>query len=321
MLTTLPTQIDESSIDTPTFDAHADPIQVDVASLAPMNFRQLQELQWQQEQISAREIMKHPKGSRERSLAIRHAYDTICTILSAQSTGADQPLVMGLDPRYVRLVLKLLGQQRELGVYHPGLFEVGYGCGALLAEVTGHGYAVGGIEVSGVMRDQAVEFLGKRHASSLLLGDLRNIEPDSLSNRPTLIYWNDVLEHIPPDEVAEYLSHIYRILAPGGLLVTITPNWLLRPSDVTGDFCPWRTEARGLHLKEYRLAEVTNLLRGAGFRSVATPLFATHQRLYTHANGGRAIKERIEVWLERLPVKAARLLCRGLALSATIASK
>ena len=129
-------------------------------------------------------------------------------------------------------------------------------------------------------------------------------------NRPTLIYWNDVLEHIPPDEVAEYVSHIYRILAPGGLLVTITPNWLLRPSDVTGDFCPWRTEARGLHLKEYRLAEVTQLLRQAGFRSVATPLFATHQRLYTYANGGRAIKERIELWLERLPVKGGAALPR-----------
>jgi SAM-dependent methyltransferase len=321
MLTTLPTPIDESSINVPTFGAQADPIQVDVASLASMTIRQLQELQWQQEQLAAQEIMKHPKGSHERSLAIGRAYDTICTILSAQSTGAAQPLVMGLDPRYVQLVLKLLRLQRESAVYHPRLFEVGYGCGALLAEVSGHGYAIGGIEVSAVMRDQAVELLGKRHASSLLLGDLRNVELESPSDRPTVIYWNDVLEHIPPDEIAEYLSHIHRILAPGGLLVTITPNWLLRPSDVTGDFCPWRTEARGLHLKEYRLAEVTRLLRQAGFRSVATPLFATHQRLYTYANGGRAIKERIELWLERLPVKAARLLCRGLALSATIARK
>src|SRR5690348_5613993 len=119
MLTTLPTQIDESNIDTPVFDAHADAAKLDAASLASMSFRQLQELQWQQEQISAQEIMKAPKGSRERSLAIQHAYDTVCTILSAQSAGAGQPLVMGLDPRYVRLVLKLLHRQRELGVYHP----------------------------------------------------------------------------------------------------------------------------------------------------------------------------------------------------------
>src|SRR4029453_9238647 len=100
-----------------------------------------------------------------------------------------------------------------------------------------------------------------------------------LAGRPTLVYWNDVLEHIPVDEAAEYVAHIHRLLAPRGQLVTITPNWLLRPSDVTGDFCPPRTEARGLHLKEYRLAEVTRLLKRAGFRRVATPLGTTHTRV------------------------------------------
>ena len=84
-----------------------------------------------------------------------------------------------------------------------------------------------------------------------------DVDVDSLAGRPTLIYWNDVFEHIPPDEIGDYLSHIHRLLAPGGTLVTITPHWLLRPMDVTGDFCPPRTVARGLHLKEYRLAEVT----------------------------------------------------------------
>ena len=68
MLTTFPMNVDESIIDVPTFDAHADAVQLDAAALAAMNFRQLQELQWQLEQLSAREIMKHPKGSRRRAL-------------------------------------------------------------------------------------------------------------------------------------------------------------------------------------------------------------------------------------------------------------
>jgi SAM-dependent methyltransferase len=201
------------------------------------------------------------------------------------------------------------------------LFEVGYGCGALLAEVRGYGYPVGGIEVSAIMRAQAIELLGERHAASLLLGDFCSVGLDSLAGRPTLIYWNDVFEHIPPDEIGEYVSHIHRLLAPGGMLVTITPNWLLRPMDVTGDFCPPRTRARGLHLKEYRLAEVTRVLRQAGFRRVATPLLATRARLVECGGGGRVVKQWIEPWLDRLPVRAARLLCRGLAMSATIATK
>jgi hypothetical protein len=91
--------------------------------------------------------------------------------------------------------------------------------------------------------------------------------------------------------------------------------------DVTGDFCPPRTPARGLHLKEYRLAEVTRLLREAGFRRVATPLLATRRRLLVCGGGGRAVKQYVEPWLDRLPVSAARLLCRGLAMSATFAWK
>jgi SAM-dependent methyltransferase len=290
-------------------------------SLAGMSFQELQALQWQQEQLSAQEIMAHPKGSPERSLAIGRAYDRICTILAAQAADAGQPLVMGLDPRYVRLVLKLLRQQSEAGTYHPRLFEVGYGCGALLAEVSAHGYPVAGIEVSEIMRAQAIAQLGGRHATSLLLGDLRSVGVESLAGRPTLIYWNDVLEHIPPNEVGEYVGHICELLAPGGMLVTISPNWLLRPSDVTGDFCPWRTEARGLHLKEYRLAEVTRLLQQAGFRRVATPLVATHRRLISCGSGGRVLKQCIEPWLDRLNVRVARLACRGLAMSVTIARK
>ena len=292
-----------------------------MASLAELSGEALAALQWEQEQQFARAIMTCRKGSRERVVVIGQAYDTICTILSAQAADAGQPLVMGLDHRYVRLVLRLLRQQSDRRHGEPRLFEVGYGCGALLAQVLVHGYSVGGIEVSAIMREQAIELLGQRHAASLLLGDLRGVDADSLAGRPTLIYWNDVLEHIPPDELGDYLEHIHRLLAPGGALVTITPHWLLRPSDVTGDFCPPRTEARGLHLKEYRLAEVTRLVRQAGFRRVVTPLLATHQRLVVWGGGGRQVKQWVEPWLDRLPVRPAHLLCRGLAMNATIAWK
>ena len=58
------------------------------------------------------------------------------------------------------------------------------------------------------------------------------------------------------------------MLATGGQLLTITPNWHVRPSDVTVAFCPPRTASAGLHLKEYTLGEVRDLLRRAGFRPI-----------------------------------------------------
>jgi SAM-dependent methyltransferase len=290
-------------------------------ALDGLSVRELQSLQWEQEQQFAQVMMALPRGSSARGRAIAQAYDTICSILAAQEGDRGRPLVMGFDPRYVALVLGLLKQQETLGIGRPRLFEVGYGSGALLAEVGSRGYAAGGIEVSAMMRDQAASHLGERYADGLLLGDLRCVDERELGGRPTLVFWNDVLEHVPPDEIGEYLDAIYRLLTPGGALVTITPNWLLRPSDVTGDFCPLRTTARGLHLKEYRLAEVVALLRASGFHRVATPLFATHGRMVRCGRGGVRVKQWVEPWLDLLPVRAAHLLCRGLAMSTTIAWK
>ena len=290
-------------------------------SLTGMTQEQLHELQWEQERRFAAAIRAYPARSRERGLVTSAAYDTVCTILAAMRGDSHGELVMGMDPRYSRLVLRLLDGQVERGLGHATLFEIGYGSGALLEEVCGYGYGASGIEVSLAMREQAVVRLGEQHAESLLLGDVRDIDVKSLPHRPTVIFWNDVFEHIPVDEIDDYVQHLYQILAPSGVLVTITPNWLLRPSDVTGDFKPPRTEAEGLHLKEYRLSEVTEILRRAGFRHIATPLMATKSRFVCCGAGGRWIKQRLDGLLERLPVRLAHLCCRGLAMSCTMAAK
>ncbi|MEM9352881.1 MAG: methyltransferase domain-containing protein [Planctomycetota bacterium] len=289
--------------------------------LAGMGRERLEQLQWEQEQQFAAAILAAPARSPERSAVVAQAYDTVCAILAAQQERSGEPLVMGFDRRYLDLVVRLLARQFESGVERPTLFEIGYGCGALLQGVRERGFDVAGIEVSATMREQCVAQLGEKHASRLLLGDLRDVEPESLDPRPTLVYWNDVLEHLAPDEAGDYARAIWRLLPEGGSLVTITPHWLLRPSDVTGDFCPPRSEARGLHLKEYRLSEVTSLLRSAGFTRVATPLLVTKGRMLLAGDGLRVLKQACEDRLDRLPVRMAHLACRGLGLSVTVATK
>jgi hypothetical protein len=95
----------------------------------------------------------------------------------------------------------------------------------------------------------------------------------------------------------------------------------MRPMDITGDFFPPRTEAQGVHLKEYTLGEVTALLTQAGFRRVATPLFVTPDRIALAGNGLAAIKRLAEPALEWLPFRLAKLLVRGFGLSCTVATK
>lgn len=250
-------------------------------------------------------------------MAIRLAYDTIARIHTARNRDNNTPLMMGLDRRYVGLVLSLLRRQ-QYRLITPSFFEVGFGSGVLLKAVADEGFDVAGVEVSAALHREACELIGPDYREWLLVGDVRSIAAGQ-QGRHSLVFWNDVFEHIPPDEILEYLQAIRSMLTPGGLLVTITPNWHMRPSDITHDFCPARTEAVGLHLKEYTLREVTALLGEAGFQHVRTPLFLTKKKIYTCGPGLTATKLLAEPLLERLPFRLAEILCRGFCLSCTIA--
>jgi SAM-dependent methyltransferase len=171
------------------------------------------------------------------------------------------------------------------------------------------------------MRRQALKRLGPDHASRLYLGDFLRAEILQTAGPVTLVYWNDVFEHVPPDEILDYLRRIHELLVPGGQLITITPNWHVRPSDITRMFHPARTAAAGVHLKEYTLREVTSLLRQAGFARVATPLVVLPRRMVLCGSGLAGLKRAAERGLEALPYALARLICRGAALSTTIATK
>lgn len=288
-----------------------------VCDLAGLDPRQLLELHWREEQVLARRIAAAPKGSRQRDVATRLAYDTIARIIAARNRGACRPLAMGIDVRYERLVLGLLRRQQARRI-RPSLFEIGFGAGFLLKAVAERGFEVSGVEISAALHRHACDLLGPSYRERLFVGDVRTLAKFQ-RQRHSLVYWNDVFEHIPQDEILEYLEAIRSMLIPGGLLVTLTPNWHFRPSDITRRFCPPRTEAAGLHLKEYTLREVTGLLRRAGFSAVRVPLFKTYHRTVLCGGGLAGLKRLLEPGLEWLPFRMAEILCRGLCMDSTIA--
>jgi SAM-dependent methyltransferase len=288
--------------------------------LGALSHDQLVDLQWRQEQQFARQILLTSKGSPERAAAVSRAYDSIARIIAVTWGSDNKPMTFGYNARLGRLTLRILRRQQRRAAA-PRFFEIGYGNGVLLQLVRDAGFPIAGIEVSAKLREEACRLLGAGAESYLHLGDfLRKEFP--VSERPChVIYWNDVFEHIPPDEIRDYLQRIHELLVPGGQLITITPNWNVRPSDVTKIIFPPRTEAAGLHLKEYTLCEVTALLHDAGFYRVATPLFVTPRWIVLCGNGAANIKRLIEPALELMPFPLAQLLCRGLGLSITIATK
>jgi SAM-dependent methyltransferase len=89
------------------------------------------------------------------------------------------------------------------------------------------------------------------------------VEPDSVQ----VVYSNQLMEHLHPDDAFEQLENIRRALAPRGIYVCITPNRLTGPHDVSTYFDPVAT---GFHLKEYTVAEMKAAFKKAGFTKVKT---------------------------------------------------
>jgi len=110
---------------------------------------------------------------------------------------------------------------------------------------------------------------------------------------------NQVIEHLRPEDAREHLRNIFRILAPGGTYVCITPNRLYGQHDASGCF---DEVATGVHLREYSAREIRELLLGAGFE---------HVDFYFGARGWFArcpewIMAGLEALLDALPAAAGR---------------
>jgi len=82
------------------------------------------------------------------------------------------------------------------------------------------------------------------------------------NNSIDVVYSNQLMEHLHPDDAEQQLRNIYRVLKPGGVYYCVTPNRLSGPHDISRDF---DIEATGLHLKEYTVAELDEMFKAVGF--------------------------------------------------------
>jgi SAM-dependent methyltransferase len=137
---------------------------------------------------------------------------------------------------------------------------------------------------------------------------------DVPSESVDLVFSNQVLEHLHPDDAYDHLVEIRRVLRPGGRFVCVTPNRLSGPWDVSRGHDPIAT---GLHLREYTLSEQADLLRRVGFR---VRLVAS----YHGATLLRRLPERpvrmFERALEQLPAAARRPLAAPLVAAKIVAT-
>jgi SAM-dependent methyltransferase len=141
--------------------------------------------------------------------------------------------------------------------------EIGAGDCSLCVEVAKHVKSVLAVEVSSEITG---EVRAPANFSLLRSNGLEiPIDPGTID----LAYSDQLMEHLHPEDAAAQLADIHAALRPGGVYVFVTPNRLTGPHDISKYF---EAEARGLHLKEYTLAELLALCERVGFSSVRAAL-------------------------------------------------
>lgn len=126
-----------------------------------------------------------------------------------------------------------------------------------------------------------------------------------------VVYSNQLMEHLHPDDALEQLRAVHACLAPGGRYICVTPNRLSGPHDISKYF---EESARGFHLKEYTARELAGIFRDAGFSQVRA----------LHGAKGRFIESAAWplIWAEQIiglmPAKLRRALGRQAAYRALL---
>lgn len=128
-------------------------------------------------------------------------------------------------------------------------------------------------------------------------------------------YSNQVLEHLHPDDAEEHVRAIYSALAPGGRFICITPNRLSGPWDISRTF---DEVSAGLHLKEYTISELADLLRRVGFDVSLMPTYHGHRLLPAVPEFPLRLLEHV---LERLPHRVRCVAALPLAAVKVVATK
>lgn len=119
-----------------------------------------------------------------------------------------------------------------------------------------------------------------------------------------VVYSNDVVEHLHPDDMLDQARAVRNVLRSGGTYLCVTPNRLSGPHDISGQLGADHPE--GFHLREYTATELSRELRRAGFTRTKVLLTYRGRRLSPFLP--LAAITPVEWLVERLPQRVRRRL-------------
>lgn len=148
--------------------------------------------------------------------------------------------------------------------------EVGCGDAVVTQAIARHVREAVGIDVTAALIDQTA-----------VPDNFRFLQTDGTSLALTdegadMVYSNQLMEHLHPDDARHQLQEVIRVLRPGGRYVCSTPNRLTGPHDIS---CYFGHTPEGFHLREYDHGSLAAMFRDAGFRSTRAVVSIKGQRM------------------------------------------
>jgi SAM-dependent methyltransferase len=182
----------------------------------------------------------------------------------------DHPQCRAKQPRFESVRTQW---QRVMKQIRPEFvfMEVGCGDAALAFAAARHVRTVYGVDVTDTLIDIAMA------PPNFAFLRTNGIEIPLEAEKVDFVYSNQLMEHLHPEDAADQLREIHRVLKPGGRYMCITPSKMTGPHDIS---CYFDYEATCLHLKEYDYGSLRQLFRKSGFRTFGCRVFVRGWELH-----------------------------------------
>jgi SAM-dependent methyltransferase len=199
----------------------------------------------------------------ERAEAYEDKYEVLFTFL--RSVGYLQAETQFGELEYNIDLLKSIVRKPS------SVLEIGSGTGNVALALAAMGHQVVASEIA----DTPLGILRQRVIGTSIRVVKANALTLQIPQEFDLVWSNDLIEHLHPEDARTHLQLVRTHLKPGGRYALVTPNKYSGPHDISAGF---DKVPRGFHLKEWSYRELEAALLSAGFSRVRTVTLHSHVR-------------------------------------------